>query len=96
MANHVGDTWQAMCHVSQCMAKACMCDTWHAMCQHAWHFESYKYGSSNSVRGGSSKEKEEEGKREREEKKSKGKKERIEEKGGREKKERGKGRSVAQ
>ena len=23
-------------HVSQCMAKACMCDTWHAMCQHAW------------------------------------------------------------
>ena len=24
-------------HVSQCMAKACMCDTWHAMCQHAWY-----------------------------------------------------------
>ena len=62
-------------HVSQCMARpmhvghmAChVCDTWHAMCQHAWHFKSCKYGSSNSVRGGSSKEKEEEGKREREE-----------------------------
>ena len=44
-------------------------DTWHAMCEHAWHFESYKYGSSNSVHGGSNKEKEEEGKREREERK---------------------------
>ena len=66
------------------------------MCQHAWYFESYKYGSSNSVFGGSSKEKEKEGKREMEEKKRKGKKEIGEEKGGREEKERRKGRSVAQ
>ena len=29
-----------------------VCDTWHAMCQHHGTFESYKYGSSNSVHGG--------------------------------------------
>ena len=37
MASHVDDTWPTMwwhmaSHVSQCMAKACMCDTWQAMC----------------------------------------------------------------
>ena len=70
-------------HVSQCMAKAHMashvCDTWHAMCQHAWHTlkvinMGIKFNSKAvqfieqqaSVRG-SSKENEEEGKREREE-----------------------------
>ena len=113
-------------HVSQCMAKACMCDTWQAMCvthglpcviMHGL-FKAYIYGVSKSVCGerqqeavhGSSKEKEEEGKRgreerrrerkerkgEREEKGGKGKKKREEERGGREEKERGKGRSVAQ
>ena len=62
--------------------------------------------AANSVRGGSSKEEEEEG-RKGEEKgrkgkekgrkgKERGKKEREEERGGREKKERGRGRSVAQ
>ena len=56
-----------------------VCDTWHAMCNHAWPFETYKYGSShsvceaaNSVRGGSSKEEKEEG-RKGEEKGRKGK-----------------------
>ena len=47
-------------HVSQCMAKACMCDTWQAMClthglpcvnMHGT-FEAYIYGVSNSVVGG--------------------------------------------
>ena len=41
------------------------------VCEMHGTLESYKYGSSNSVRGGSSKEKEGEGKREREEKKRK-------------------------
>ena len=66
-------------HVSQCMVKACMCDTWQAMCvtqgmpcvdMHG-NLEGYKRGvpiqfvgrQQASVRG-SSKEKEEEGKRE--------------------------------
>ena len=69
-------------HVSHCMAKAYACRThgkpcvWH-MASHVsfMHgpFMTYKYriggggGAANSVRGGSSKEKEEEGKREREE-----------------------------
>ena len=95
-----------------------MCGTWQAMCvTHGMPcvimhgpFETYKYGSSHSVwgvenlvRGGRSKEKEEERRREREErkgereeKKRKGNKKREEERGGREEKERGKGRSVAQ
>ena len=63
-------------HVSQCMAKASMCDTWQAMCvthgmpcvtMHGF-FKAYIYGVSKSVCGegqkeavrGSSKEKEEE------------------------------------
>ena len=113
-------------HVSQFMAKACMCDTWQAMCvRHGMPcvtmhglFKAYIYGVSKSVCGegqqeavrGSSKEKEEEGKRGREERRrereerkgemeengGKGKKKRKEERGGREEKERGKGRSVAQ
>ena len=66
-------------HVSQCMAKACMCDTWHAMCQHAWHLWTLYKGlhtwGLRSVRGSSKekrkggKEKEEERKGEREERK---------------------------
>ena len=86
------DTWQAMC-----VTHGMPCVNMHGT------LESYKYGSSNSVLGGISKEREEEGKREREEKrreieekKRKGKKKREEERGGREEKERGKGRSVAQ
>ena len=85
-------------HVSQCMAKACMCDTWQAMCvthgmpcvtMHGL-FKAYIYGVSKSVcwEGqqeavrGSSKEKEEEGKRGREERR----REREERKGEREEK----------
>ena len=87
-------------HVSQCMAKACMCDTWQAMCvTHGMScvtmhglFKAYIYGVSKSVCGerqqeavhGSSKEKEEEGKRGREERR----RERKERKGEREEKER--------
>ena len=69
-------------HVLQCMAKACMCDTWQAMCvthgmpcvtMHGL-YEAYIYGSQIQFGGqgqqasvrGSSKE-EEEGKRGREE-----------------------------
>ena len=62
-------------------------------------FQFSLWESSISVRGGSSKEKEDEGKREREERKGEReerKEEREEERGGREEKERGKGRSVAQ
>ena len=62
MASHVCGTWQAMC-----VAHGKPCVIMHGL------FETYKYGSShlvwgvvNSVRGGSSKEKEEEGKREME------------------------------
>ena len=53
-----------------------VCDTWHAMCHHAWPFESlYKGGLKINLCGGgskkqsvgTSKEKEEEGKRGREE-----------------------------
>ena len=39
-------------HVSQCMAKACMCETWKAMCVTHGTFEAYIYGVSNSVCGG--------------------------------------------
>ena len=101
-------------HVSQCMAKACMCDTWQAMCVTHGMPCVNMHGTlrainrsaqiqfvqaANSVRGGSSKEEEEEG-RKGEEKgrkgKEKGKKKREEERGGREEKERGRGMSVAQ
>ena len=101
-------------HVSQCMAKECMCDTWQAMCVTHGMPCVNMHGTlrainrsaqiqfvqaANSVRGGSSKEEEEEG-RKGEEKgrkgKEKGKKKREEERGGREEKERGRGRSVAQ
>ena len=108
-------------HVSQCMAKACMCDTWQAMCVTHGMPCVNMHGTlrainrsaqiqfvqaANSVRGGSSKEEEEEG-RKGEEKgrkgedkgrkgKDKGKKKREEEREGREEKERGRGRSVAQ
>ena len=68
-----------------------VCDTWHAMCHHAWPFESlYKRvlkislgggGQQEPVRG-SSKEEEEEGKRGREERR----REREERKGEREEK----------
>ena len=79
MASHVDDTWKTMwvTHGKPCVN---MHDT----------FESYKYGSSNSVRGESSKEKEKKGKSEREERKRekeerrrerKGKKKREEERG---------------
>ena len=94
-------------HVSQCMAKACMCVT-HGMPCVTMHglYEGYIYGSqiqfggrgSSFSRweqqggGGREKEKEEE-RRKREEK---GKKKREEERGGREEKERGRGTSVAQ
>ena len=58
MANHVvthGKTceWHMASHVSQCKAKACMCDTWQDMCvthgmpcvnMHAT-FEAYIYGA---------------------------------------------------
>ena len=83
-----------------------MAKAWHLSTCMA-HIEGYKYGhqiqfQGNSIRG-SSKEKEEEGKREREERKGereenkrKGKKKREEERGGREEKERGKGTSVVQ
>ena len=56
--------------MSQCMEKAYACRT-HGMPCVNMHgtFESYKYRSSNLVRG-SSKKKEEEGKREREERKT--------------------------
>ena len=97
MANHVGDTWLAWqgpmhvghmaCHVSSCMALLNPINR---------GFQFSLWESSISVRGGSSKEKEEEGKREREERKRERKEEREEERGGREEKERGKGRSVAQ
>ena len=63
MASHVCGTWHAMC-----VAHGMPCVIMHGL------FETYKYGSShlvwgvvNSIRGGSSKEKEEEGKREMEE-----------------------------
>ena len=56
-------------------------------------FEGYIYGSSNSVCRGGNKKKEGEGKRENG---GKEKKREEEKKGGREVKERGKGRSVAQ
>ena len=68
-----------------------VCDTWHAMCHHAWPFESlYKGGLKISLCGGgskkqsveASKEKEEEGKRGREERR----REREERKGEREEK----------
>ena len=65
MASHVCDTWQAMC-----VTHGMPCVIMHGP------FETYEYGSSHSVWGpdnsvprGSSKEKEEEGKREREERK---------------------------
>ena len=62
-------------------------------------FEAYIRGCNWLIRtskGGAARRRREERKREREEKKRKGKKKRGEEKGGREDKERGKGRSVAQ
>ena len=49
-------------HVSQCMAKTCMCDTWQAMCvthgmpcvnMHA-HHEGYKYGHGQLISWSSS------------------------------------------
>ena len=49
-------------HVSQCMAKTCMCDTWQAMCvthdmpcvnMHA-HHEGYKYGHGQLISDSSS------------------------------------------
>ena len=86
--------WHMACHVSSCMVLLNPINR---------GFKFSLWQSSISVRGGSSKEKEEEGKREREErrrereeKKRKGKKKREEERGGREEKDRGKGRSVAQ
>ena len=108
-------------HVSQCMEKACMCDTWQAMCvTHGMpcvnihgtlrainrRAQIQFVQAANSIRGGSSKEEEEEG-RKGEEKgrkgneegrkgKEKGKKKREKERGGREEKERGRGMSVAQ
>ena len=108
-------------HVSQCMAKACMCDTWQAMCvthgmpcvnMHGTlrainrRAQIQFVQAANSVRWGSNKEGEEEG-RKGEEKGRKGKekgrkgkdkekKKREEEREGREEKEIGRGRSVAQ
>ena len=104
MASLVCGTWQSMCvacHVSSCMVLLNSINR---------GFQFSLWESSISVRGGSSKEKEEEEKREREErkrereerkgemeeKKIKGKKKREDERGGIEEKERGKGRSVAQ
>ena len=63
-------------HVSQCMAKACMCDTWQAMCvthgkpcvnMHAT-FEAYIYGAPiqfvETNKGGRKEEEERKGERE--------------------------------
>ena len=89
-------------HVSQCMEKACMCDTWHVMCQHAWHtLKAINMGikfNSRAVqfvgaarrRRRKGKEKGRKGKEEGRKGKEKGKKKREEERGGREEKERGK------
>ena len=81
-------------HVSQCMAKTCMCDTWQAMCvthgmpcvnMHAT-FEAYIYGAPiqfvETSKGGRRRKGKEEGRKGEE----KGKKKRGEEKGGREEK----------
>ena len=88
------DTWQAMC-VTHGMPCVNMHGTLRAINRSA---QIPFVQEENSVRGGSSKEEEVEG-RKGEEKgrkgKEKGKKKREEERGGREEKERGRGRSVA-
>ena len=77
-------------HVSQCMAKACMCVTHGKPCVNMHgSFEAY-------IRGGREKEKGRKGEEKGRKGKEKGKKKREEEREGREEKERGKGRSVAQ
>ena len=66
MANHVGETWKAMCHNAWQrpmhvghMANH-VCDTWHALCQHAWHMENPKNMVWELfVEGGSNKKKKE-------------------------------------
>ena len=82
-------------HVSQCMAKACMCDTWHAMCQYAWLLPclykelTWAVGRSKGelqTSPWSSKEKRKGGKEKEEERR----REREERKGGRKGKEKGK------
>ena len=62
MASHVDDTWQTMwvTHGKPCVTMhgkgMHLCDTWHAMCHHAWPFESLYKGSLNiSLCGGGSK-----------------------------------------
>ena len=79
------NAWQRPMHVGHMASH--VCDTWHAMCQHAWHMEKAIYGVCELfIEAGSSKKEKEGKKREgKKGKKERKRKEREKEKKGREK-----------